>query len=232
MMTLREELDQRIAKHDLLCHPFYVAWTKGQLSQDDLRAYAQQYFHQVAAFPEYLETFENRSQGYSPALSQVVANNRAEEEGADLPDGRPHAEMWLDFAEGMGAERATVGATTPLPEVENLVNTFQRIVREGSAAEALAAFYAYESQVPRIAREKARGLTEMYGASRSTCAYFTHHQTADVYHSLVWSEELEKQVNADPAMREAALDTAETIAKALWHALDGIEVERMARAAA
>ena len=158
MTSLREELDQRIAKHDLLCHPFYVAWSKGQLSTDDLRSYAQQYFHQVAAFPEYLETFETRSQSYSPALSQVVAQNRAEEEGADSPDGRPHAEMWLDFAEGMGAERATVGATTPLPEVEDLVSTFQRIVREGSAVEALAAFYAYESQVPRIAKEKARGL--------------------------------------------------------------------------
>jgi len=231
MMTLREELDQRIAKHDLLCHPFYVAWTKGQLSTDDLRAYAQQYFHQVAAFPEYLETFENRSQSYSPALSQVVANNRAEEEGADSADGRPHAEMWLDFAEGMGAERATVGATTALPEVENLVSTFQLIVREGSAAEALAAFYAYESQVPRIAKEKARGLTEMYGANERTCGYFTHHQTADVYHSLVWSEQLEKLISAKPELREPALQTAEKIARALWRALDGIEMERMARAA-
>jgi pyrroloquinoline-quinone synthase len=230
-MTLREELDQRIARHDLLCHPFYVAWTKGQLSREDLRAYAQQYFHHVAAFPEYLETFENRSLSYSPALSQVVANNRAEEEGADSPDGRPHAEMWLDFAEGMGADRASVGATTPLPDVENLVSTFQRIVREGSAAEALAAFYAYESQVPRIAKEKARGLTEMYGADASTCGYFTHHQTADVYHSLVWSEQLEKEISANPDLREPALQTAETIAKALWQALDGIELERLARAA-
>jgi pyrroloquinoline-quinone synthase len=231
MMTLREELDQVIAKHDLLSHPFYVAWSKGQLGKDDLRAYAQQYFHQVAAFPEYLETFENRSQSYSPALSQVVAQNRAEEEGADSPDGRAHAEMWLDFAEGMGAERATVGATAPLPEVENLVSTFQRIVRQGSAAEALAAFYAYESQVPRIAKEKARGLTELYGADQSTCAYFTHHQTADVYHSLVWSEQLEKEIGSDPALRDTALQTAQTVAKALWRALDGIEFERMTRAA-
>jgi pyrroloquinoline-quinone synthase len=230
MITLREELDQRIARHDLLCHPFYVAWSKGQLSKDDLRAYAQQYFHQVAAFPEYLETFENRSQSFSRALSQIVAQNRAEEEGADSADGRPHAEMWLDFAEGMGAERATVGATTPLLELESLVSTFQQIVREGSATEALAAFYAYESQVPRIAREKARGLTEMYGASSSTCAYFTHHQTADVYHSLVWSEQLEKEVGNNPELRETALRTAERIAQALWRALDGIEFERVARA--
>ena len=35
---------------------------------------------------------------------------------------------------------------------------FHRTASEGTQAEALAAFYAYESQVPRVAQEKARGL--------------------------------------------------------------------------
>jgi pyrroloquinoline-quinone synthase len=52
-----------------------------------------------------------------------------------------------------------------------------------------------------------------------------------VYHSLVWSEQLEKEISANPDLREPALQTAEAIAKALWQALDGIELERLARAA-
>jgi hypothetical protein len=32
-------------------------------------------------------------------------------------------------------------------------------------------------------------------------------------------------------LRETALQTAQTVAKALWRALDGIEFERMTRAA-
>jgi len=49
-----KELDARIAKYDLLCHPFYKAWADGQLTRDDLREYAQDYYHHVEAFPTYL----------------------------------------------------------------------------------------------------------------------------------------------------------------------------------
>jgi pyrroloquinoline-quinone synthase len=217
--AFRQELDFRIAKHDLLTHPFYRAWAMGELTQEDLRRYAMQYFHHVAAFPDYLEMFESRPQ-LNGELAQAVAENRAGEDG--------HAELWLDFAEGMGADRAMVSNEQPLPEIQALIETFQGIAREGSAAEALAAFYAYESQVPRIAEEKARGLKEMYGADEKTCGYFTLHQTADIHHARVWNEQLEKQTrNADGQTK--ALAAAERIAQALWRALDGIERERLNR---
>ena len=50
-----EALDARIAKYDLLCHPFYKAWSAGELTREDLREYAQNYFHHVNEFPEYLQ---------------------------------------------------------------------------------------------------------------------------------------------------------------------------------
>src|SRR5436853_377598 len=78
---------------------------------------------------------------------------------------------------------------------QELIASFRRIAREGSSAEALAAFYAYESQVPRVAKEKARGLKEMYGADSKTCRYFTLHTTADVRHSQVWKELLSKEAD-------------------------------------
>jgi pyrroloquinoline-quinone synthase len=215
----RKELDSRIARHDLLTHPFYRAWACGELTQDDLRCYAQQYFHHVAAFPDYLEMFESRPE-LARELAAAVAENRAGEDG--------HADLWLDFAQGMGAERARVADGEPLREIQELIATFQSIAREGSPAEALAAFYAYESQVPRIAAEKARGLKEMYGADAKTCAYFTVHQTADVHHARVWSEQLEAQAH-DGESKALALKSAERIAQALWRALDGVERERMAR---
>ena len=55
-----QELDARIAKYDLLCHPFYKAWSAGELSRDDLREYACQYYHHVAAFSTYLAQFAVR----------------------------------------------------------------------------------------------------------------------------------------------------------------------------
>jgi pyrroloquinoline-quinone synthase len=95
----------------------------------------------------------------------------------------------------------------------------------------LAAFYAYESQVPRVAREKERGLREMYGADDKTCGYFALHATADVYHSNVWRKQLENRLAANPEAAQAALDAADSTARMLWQALDGIEAARTELAA-
>lgn len=226
-MTTQEfftELDARIAKYDLLCHPFYKAWSAGQLTREDLRAYGREYFRHVEAFPSYLADFAERSE--SASLRRTVLANRDEETGAN--GTRPHSELWLDFVEGMGGERA---ASHEVPEVDALTTSFHAVATDGAPEEALAAFYAYESQVPRVAAEKACGLREMYGAGEKTCGYFTLHTTADVYHSRVWRNQLAKIVDNNPAAAERALTAAENAAKALWNALEGIEAARLARAA-
>lgn len=220
-----EQLDARIAKYDLLCHPFYKAWAAGDLSREDLRQYGREYYSHVEAFPEYLDEFAARITDVP--LRRAVLANRDEENGAS--GSRPHAELWLDFVEGMGGERAGTG--TRVPEIGGLTNWFHSMAREGAPEEALAAFYAYESQVPRVASEKARGLREMYGADQKTCAYFDLHTTADVYHSRVWRNQLAKIVENDSAVATRALDAGENAAKALWSALDGIDAARLARAA-
>jgi pyrroloquinoline-quinone synthase len=221
------QLEARIAKFDLLCHPFYKAWSEGKLTSADLREYAAEYYHHVAAFPSYLSAFHSRLN--DGAMRKAVAENCADEEGIGSPDGRSHAELWMDFAAGFGGSEQDVHDRRPVAEVRELIASFRRIAREGSSAEALAAFYAYESQVPRVAQEKARGLKERYGADSKTSRYFTLHTTADVRHSQVWKELLNQQV-VDDASASRALDAAESAAKALWTALDGIERERIARA--
>jgi len=227
-MTTQEfftALDARIAKYDLLCHPFYKAWSAGELTREDLRAYAQNYFHHVNAFPEYLQEFASRlPQG---DVRRAVEANHDDEIG--LHGSRPHSALWLDFVEGMGGECA--GSAKPIAEVGSLMHRFHSAALEGGPEEALATFYAYESQVPRLAAEKARGLEAMYGADAKTCEYFTLHTTADVYHSRVWKQQLAKAVEESPEAAERALNAGESAAKALWTALDGIDAERMARAA-
>lgn len=226
-----QELESRIAKYDLLCHPFYQAWSAGTLTRDDLRAYAGDYYHHVAAFPTHLASLYSRLP--ESDLRRAVVTNLADEEGLDgNPASRSHGELWLDFAEGMGAAREDARKEEPIAAVAELITHFRRVAREGSTAEALAAFYAYESQVPRVAKEKARGLRERYGADTKSCGYFTLHTTADVLHASVWREQLSQVVDNDEAAQERALIAAENAARCLWRALDGIEGERQERQAA
>jgi pyrroloquinoline-quinone synthase len=226
-----KRLEASIAKYDLLCHPFYRAWSEGKLTRDDLREYARHYYHHVQSFPCYLAEFALRLD--EGELRRAVLANMCDEKGAAGRSGKdavPHSELWLDFAEGMGARR-DMQWHLPIPEMIDLVHYFHDVASDGTAEEALAAFYAYESQVPRIAKEKERGLKEMYAADDKTCGYFSLHATADVYHSNVWRKQLEKRIADNPAAADAALAAAENAARKLWQALDGIEAARMTYAA-
>jgi pyrroloquinoline-quinone synthase len=227
-----EQLEARIRKHDLLCHPFYKAWSAGELTREDLGQYARDYYHHVEAFPTYLAELGIRLD--EGELRRAVLANLCEEKGLDEgagPRAVEHSELWLDFAEGMGAGREIYGQLPP-PEVAELIGFFHAAASEGTPEEALAAFYAYESQVPRVATEKARGLREIYAASEKTCAYFALHTTADVYHSQVWRQQLRQGLEAHPERAERALAAGASAAQALWHALDGIESRRRAKVAA
>jgi pyrroloquinoline-quinone synthase len=219
-------LDERIRKYDLLCHPFYKAWSAGELTGDDLRQYAEDYYRHVQAFPGYLAQLGIRLE--EGEVRRAVLANMTDENGGENAFGEPgasHAELWLDFVEGMGGRRGTT--SQPVKEVRELVKSFQKVAGEGTPEEALAAFYAYESQVPRIAIEKDRGLRDLYGASAKTRNYFTLHATADVYHSEVWRKLLQQSIEAKPETAERALAAGENAAKALWTALDGIEARRV-----
>ncbi len=227
-----QQLDSRISKYDLLCHPFYKAWSAGHLTREDLREYAQDYYHHVEAFPSYLATLGMRLE--DGEVRRAVLANMCDEKGVEErkgSNGIPHADLWLDFAEGMGSSR-NLEWHSPVAEIRQLIRYFQRVASEGLPEEALAAFYAYESQVPRIATEKEQRLREMYGADDKTCGYFTLHAEADVHHARVWRGLLEKRIAAHPEAADAALDAAENAARALWQALDGIDSRRNAIAVA
>jgi pyrroloquinoline-quinone synthase len=222
-----EQLESSIARYDLLCHPFYKAWAAGELTRDDLREYARDYYYHVEAFPCYLAELALRLD--EGELRRAVLANMCDEKGAADGSGKnsvPHSELWLDFAEGMGARR-DMSWHLPIAEIVELMRHFHTVASEGTPEEALAAFYAYESQVPRVAKEKERGLREMYGADDKTVGYFALHATADIFHSNVWRKQLEKRIAANPETAQAALDAAEKTAQLLWKALDGIEATRM-----
>ena len=222
-------LEERIHRYDLLCHPFYKAWSAGELTRDDLRAYAQDYYSHVEAFPGYLAQLAVRLE--EGELRRAVLANMNDEKGGEdsfVEPERSHSELWLDFVEGVGGSR--IPKRRPVG-VRKLISWFQRVAGEGTPEEALAAFYAYESQVPRLAQEKDRVLRELYGADEKTRGYFTLHATADVYHAQVWRTQLEKRVKANPETAEKALAAAEKAAQALWTVLDGFEARRMEQVA-
>ena len=209
-------LDALIQKHHLLQHPFYQAWTKGTLTRASLQLYAAQYYKHVEAFPQHLRRLATRTEG---ELRSLIEENLAEEENPRLP----HPKLWRDFAAALDVEGATLDSTQPLPDTQALVDTFQQISEQGTPTEAVAAFYAYESQVPEIATRKIDGLRRFYNITEPrSLAYFAVHEEADVRHRQAWRTWLAQQSDVDT---EAVLHGAERALRALWGALDAVSPE-------
>jgi pyrroloquinoline-quinone synthase len=218
--------EERVAPFNLLQHPFYQAWSKGELTRVDLREYAAEYWHHVSAFPTYLSALHSRLP--DGEMRREVLRNLAEEEGVDSATARPPSDLWMDFATGMGASRDEVVERAVQPEMTALMATFRELMQEEKASSAMAALYAYESKVPAIATTKAEGLAKHYATEGATARYFTLHETADVAHASVWRELIDRELAASPEAEEAALSAGDRAAKALWVALDGVERRRLA----
>jgi pyrroloquinoline-quinone synthase len=219
------KVDQEIAKYDLLQHPFYRAWSAGELTTQDLKFYGEQYYHHVSQFPTYLTSLHARLP--EGAMRRDVLTNAFDEECAGLP----HSELWLRFVEGMGGNATDLARKTPIDEIGDLVKTFRSIAQEAPVAAVFGALFAYESQVPRIASEKLSGLKQHYGADDRACSYFALHRSADVHHSNVWRKIIAALVAQDERHAGEVLDGVSQAAQALWAALDGIERERRSLAA-
>ena len=68
-----DKIDNDIAEKHLLKHPFYLAWTRGELSREALTDYARQYYHHVAAFPTYLSAVHAKCDD-QPTRKQLLDN--------------------------------------------------------------------------------------------------------------------------------------------------------------
>ena len=210
---LLEKLDAAIAQKNLLKHPFYQDWQAGKLSRESLQLYAAQYYRHVEAFPKHLRVLAERADA---SLKPVVLENLAEEEN---PAG-PHPQLWREFAEALGVSEEDIMNSPSLPGTQNVVHTFRDICGNRSVPEAVAALYAYESQVPEIASTKIDGLNRFYGISDAKgTAYFSVHEHADKAHRAAWRNWLLENATGS---EEQILASAQDALNALWGALDAV----------
>jgi pyrroloquinoline-quinone synthase len=215
MNTFLDQLDQQIAARHLLTHPFYLAWTRGELRRETLADYARQYYQHVAAFPTYLSATHAGCD--DPAIRRQLLDNLIDEEA-----GEPnHPQLWRDFTAALGVSPNELDATEKWPETAELIETFRAICKSGETAPALAALYAYESQIPAISESKIDGLKKHYGfENEDAYRYFTVHIEADREHAAVERAILAKEVT--PANSPAASAAADRVLAALWELLSGV----------
>ena len=210
-----DQIDQDIANKHLLKHPFYLAWARGELSEQALADYAKQYYHHVAAFPTYLSAVHSRCD--DQVTRKQVLNNLIDEEAGD-PN---HPDLWKQFARSLGVSNEQIATSAKQPETVALIGTFRNVCGQYSTAEGLAALYAYESQIPEICESKIDGLKKHYGfTDPEAYEYFSVHIEADREHSAAEREMLNAHVNETNI--NPVRNSVNTVLDALWNLLSGV----------
>ena len=207
------ELNNRLDKLHLLNHPFYVAWEQGELTQEILQDYAEQYYQHIKAFPRYISATHSMCEDIEKR--KILLDNLSDEE--DL--NKDHPMLWKQFALAAGADESSLDLVKQEYFTSDLIENFFRLSRS-SYAEGLGALYAYERQVPEIAEAKIKGLIDHYNISTDQgLEYFVVHKDADVLHREQ-SEKLMLQLNEEEQVlaEEAALSTGHM----LWSFLSGL----------
>jgi pyrroloquinoline-quinone synthase len=195
-MSLIARLDDVRRRRNILEHPFYTRWERGELTRGELATYAGEYRHAVVAL--------SRAAG---AAAPVAGAEHAEEE-------RSHVQLWDEFAGALDADARPANPGT------------QQCAAAWTSArdplEALAILYAVEAGQPEVSRTKLTGLVEHYGFEERSegTAYFRLHAELDDEHAAHSRELLERL--ATPADEDRLTAAAERALVGNWALLDGV----------
>jgi pyrroloquinoline-quinone synthase len=214
-MDLIERIDALIDQRHLLTHPFYTKWAEGTLPLESLQEYTRQYYAFESTFPRFLSSLHARSE--DPQVRQGILDNLWDEEHGEVN----HRELWLRFAEGIGADRDSVMNAEWNPATKGLIETYWRAVTEEPVAAGVAALYAYERQVPQVAQSKIDGLERHFDVrDERTLEFFRVHGVLDVDHS-----DAERAIVRDEGAgsEEAVVSATEAAVDAWWAFLDAVD---------
>jgi pyrroloquinoline-quinone synthase len=192
-MRLVDRIDDARSRWDVLRHPFYTRWERGELTRSKLAFYAGEYRHAVTALAD--------------AAAAAGDVEHAHEEAQ-------HVGLWDAFAAALEAPLDR----EPTPETAACAEAWGRADR----LEALAVLYAVESSQPAISETKLRGLVTHYGFAPDGAGteYFALHAERDKEHARAAKAQF---TGVAPEEEERLAAAAENALRANWLLLDGVE---------
>ena len=193
-MQLLERIDEARERWNVLRHPFYVRWERGELSRDELAFSAGEYRHAVVA---------------------LVGAAASSGDAAHAREEREHVSLWDDFAAALDAPPPR----DPRPQTLECAEAWS----PEDELEALAVLSAVEAAQPAISETKLRGLVGHYGFEPGTpgTRYFELHAERDVEHAREARATLIERAAPEDEDRLAA--AAEAALRSNWTLLDGVE---------
>lgn len=138
-------------KYKLLDHPFYQAWTMGEVTPEQLSAYHKSYNEFITEMPKYWSKI-------------AEAFGQKEDAQYIIDEEAAHIDLWAKW-------QNKLPEVNSFPRMETVMNAFENM----TPSELLGAVHAFEIQQPEVAKTKKEGLIKWYGFNENETTYFDEH---------------------------------------------------------
>jgi len=183
-MLSREEfraaIEQAIKGRQAKNASFSLAWANGDLNRDHLARWAENHYHYVGPFANYLGYIYANTPDHLTEAKDFLLQNMYEEEVSDVR----HTDLLIRFAEACGTTRARVQDDRNMNPVTRGLQgwCYATAIREHFAVATAALVVGLESQVPSIYRKQLPPLLDEYGFTEDEVEFFDLHITSDEIH--------------------------------------------------
>jgi pyrroloquinoline quinone (PQQ) biosynthesis protein C len=140
-------------RHRLLDHPFYKAWTSGDITLGQLSSYHASYGEFIGEIPGYWKRVTEAFGQCDGAALRVAAEEK------------DHVRLWQRWGKNLPAPGET-------PGMGDLQEALERL----TPSQLLGALHAFEIQQPEVARTKRECLAGFFGMAAEDLQYFDAHQ--------------------------------------------------------
>ncbi|MCB2108107.1 MAG: iron-containing redox enzyme family protein [Rhodobacteraceae bacterium] len=210
-------------------HPFSKAWSKGQLTLDQVGRWAIQHFYYIDAIPQQFAYFISR-------LDHLLARrhmleNLIGEEMPHLPPKR-HPDLLVKFAKACGVSKNDLYKAEEhgriLPSTRAMRAWIWELVAFRHLAEGAAGIMvALEGQLPTLYPDFVKTMKKQ-GLTDDDMEFFHVHIVNDVEHAHVGLEITADYANT-PELQERAVAAVRASTEMRWRMLDGIYDSIVAR---
>ncbi|MBS0519509.1 MAG: iron-containing redox enzyme family protein [Proteobacteria bacterium] len=178
--AFRTALENAIKSQSANKAPFSIAWANGLLSRPHLARWAENHYHYVGPFADYLAyVYARMPERYTEAKDFLLHNMYEEEIGGDR-----HTDLLIRFAEACGTTRERV------KDPDNMTATTRGLqswcytiaMREDPIVAVAGLVVGLESQVPSIYRKQTPTLRDKYKFTDEEVEFFDLHIVSDEIH--------------------------------------------------
>lgn len=196
-------------------HPLRRLLLAGDLTKEQLKGWAKNQFHEFSHIHRFFGIRYQKCPIRS--LRRMLLENMVEEEGEDLFGGKypSHADLWIQFGEGLGIPRGEMLSYEPLPGVRAALEMYVQLVQRSHWAVAIGTGLVFEGEGPRRMGEERQALETHYPwIPRESLDFFRAHEYHDEGHGDFVVEVIKEHVignKLEQEMREAIKERVDTM---------------------